>query len=313
MPKHTEDTRELLLRAHPGVKAAFDSVLPPPPKRAKSDAEEGSSAGSSSSDAAPAETLSIVVATAGSKGRKQTMEDVPVLVPWLDKPADVAAKDLGTSPPSHRRAFHAILDGHGGRNCADWVAGRLPALLASRLEGVVASAAIKEAVKAAFAQCDEELLAECERRGWSDGCCAIGLLLDLHCAPPRAYVANLGDSRAYAAVGSSAVASAGAAPSSAGFAAAAVAAPAAATAPAAVAAPTAAGGGGGLRAVALSKDHTPLDVKEKRRITAAGGFVEDGRVGGMLEVSRSLGDPRCATPCGRWNPSAADPAAAGGA
>ena len=52
------------------------------------------------------------------------------------------------------------------------------------------------------------------------------------------------------------------------------------------------GAGGGLRAVALSKDHSPDDAKERRRIAAAGGFVEAGRVGGCLEVSRSLGDPR---------------------
>ena len=166
-------------------------------KRKLADSAESSTAAPT---AAPTPApLSIVTATAGSKGRKQKMEDVTVTVDWLDAPAGASVKDL----PARRRAFYAILDGHGGRDCADWVAERLPALLAARLGGAEASSAIKEAVKQAFAQCDEELLVQCARHGWTDGCCCIGMLLDLHCSPPRAYVANLGDSRAYAAVDAS--------------------------------------------------------------------------------------------------------------
>ena len=211
--------------------------------------------------------LSIVTSTAGSKGRKQKMEDVTVTVHWLDAPAGASTKDL----PARRRAFYAILDGHGGRNCADWVAERLPALLRARLDGAETSGAIKEAIKQAFARCDEELLAHCARYGWTDGCCCIGMVLDLHCSPPRAYVANLGDSRAFAAVDScvavrEAAGTAAPAPGD--------------------------SSGSGLRAISLSKDHSPEDAKERRRIMAAGGFVEAGRVGGCLEVSRSLGDPR---------------------
>lgn len=42
--------------------------------------------------------------------------------------------------------------------------------------------------------------------------------------------------------------------------------------------------------IALSKDHKPDDDVEKRRIQAAGGFVEENRVKGILNLSRSLGD-----------------------
>ena len=44
------------------------------------------------------------------------------------------------------------------------------------------------------------------------------------------------------------------------------------------------------RAVAMSRDHKPLDHDESARIFAAGGYVQDGRVNGSLNLSRALGD-----------------------
>ncbi|KAF8928553.1 Protein phosphatase 2C 2 [Dissophora ornata] len=43
-------------------------------------------------------------------------------------------------------------------------------------------------------------------------------------------------------------------------------------------------------AIALSSDHKPVNKEESRRIVAAGGFVEYGRVNGSLALSRALGD-----------------------
>ena len=210
----------------------------------------------------PAPSL-LPVAHYSSKGRKLTLEDVVCTAPSLEDSDGLLS-------------FYAILDGHGGSDCARWAAERLPGLIAESLRGAATtSPAIKEALKAAFAACDEALLAQCKTAGWDDGACVIGVLIDRRCSPPRAYVTNLGDSKAFAAVRQRSAADASAS-----------------AAPAQVASASAAPVVPSVRAVPLSKDHTALDPKERKRIEQAGGFVSDGRLQGVLEVSRSLGDRR---------------------
>ena len=40
----------------------------------------------------------------------------------------------------------------------------------------------------------------------------------------------------------------------------------------------------------MSEDHKPDNAGELSRIQRSGGFVEEGRVNGMLALSRALGD-----------------------
>jgi serine/threonine protein phosphatase PrpC len=46
----------------------------------------------------------------------------------------------------------------------------------------------------------------------------------------------------------------------------------------------------GTNALEMSEDHKPDNEGELKRIEAAGGFVEEGRVRGILSLSRALGD-----------------------
>ena len=46
----------------------------------------------------------------------------------------------------------------------------------------------------------------------------------------------------------------------------------------------------GSECVPLSDDHKPDNDDEKKRIMDAGGFVEENRVNGSLNLSRSIGD-----------------------
>ncbi|KAI3875045.1 hypothetical protein MKW98_019618 [Papaver atlanticum] len=44
------------------------------------------------------------------------------------------------------------------------------------------------------------------------------------------------------------------------------------------------------KAVEMSRDHKPICIKERTRIEASGGYIDDGYLNGQLNVARALGD-----------------------
>ncbi|ONK59462.1 uncharacterized protein A4U43_C08F6670 [Asparagus officinalis] len=44
------------------------------------------------------------------------------------------------------------------------------------------------------------------------------------------------------------------------------------------------------KAIEMSRDHKPACIRERKRIEASGGYVEDGYLNGQLNVARALGD-----------------------
>lgn len=50
-----------------------------------------------------------------------------------------------------------------------------------------------------------------------------------------------------------------------------------------------------VQALPMSEDQKPSQPDEKARITKAGGFVMNGRVLGVLAVSRAFGDKKVTT------------------
>lgn len=170
----------------------------------------------------------------------------------------------GVSSATKKKAksgYFAVYDGHGGREAVDFIERNLHRQLARRLKQ---GAAPQQALQEAFLETDMAMQAS-RMYGECGSTVASALLRPSTGRPGQRdlYVANVGDARAVVAVGSGSGQSNGGNRGS-------------ASAP--------------LRAIRLSRDHTPHDPSEADRVRRAGGSVFRGRVDGQLAVSRALGD-----------------------
>ncbi|XP_029922597.1 integrin-linked kinase-associated serine/threonine phosphatase 2C isoform X2 [Myripristis murdjan] len=154
-----------------------------------------------------------------------------------------------------RVSYFAVFDGHGGARASRFAAEHLHHTLAAKFpsgEPDNLDKLLKKCLLDTFRQTDDDFLkkASSQKPAWKDGSTATCVLV----VDDVVYVANLGDSRAVLC--------------------------------------RMEGGGAERRAVtlALSKEHNPTIYEERMRIQRAGGTVRDGRVLGVLEVSRSIGD-----------------------
>lgn len=188
---------------------------------------------------------------AARRGEREEMQDAHVLLPDL-------SPCLQSLPPQvSRLAYFAVFDGHGGSRASRFAAENLHRTLALKFpKGEVENLdkLVKKCLLDTFKQTDEDFLkqASSQKPAWKDGTTATCMLV----VDDSVYVANLGDSRAL------------------------------------LCRMEQEGEDDCQKCVtlSLSKEHNPTCYEERMRIQKAGGTVRDGRVLGVLEVSRSLGD-----------------------
>ncbi|KAG8580639.1 hypothetical protein GDO81_007375 [Engystomops pustulosus] len=152
-----------------------------------------------------------------------------------------------------RLSYYAVFDGHGGSRAARYAAQNLHRNLVKKFprgEGGSVDKAIKKSLLDAFKQTDEEFLKQAASQKPAWKDGTTALCVLV--ADNVLYIANLGDSRALLCRMNEETQK-----------------------------PT---------VLSLSKEHSPTQYEERMRIQRAGGNVRDGRVLGVLEVSRSLGD-----------------------
>ncbi|XP_027901115.1 integrin-linked kinase-associated serine/threonine phosphatase 2C isoform X2 [Xiphophorus couchianus] len=187
---------------------------------------------------------------AARRGEREEMQDAHVLMPDMSS--------CLSSLPGHvsRVSYFAVFDGHGGARASRFAAENLHLNLAKKFPSGDAEnldKLLKKCLLDTFRQTDEDFLkkASSQKPAWKDGSTATCILV----VDDTVYSANLGDSRA-------------------------------------VLCRTEAAADGQRKSVtlALSKEHNPTIYEERMRIQRAGGTVRDGRVLGVLEVSRSIGD-----------------------
>uniref|UniRef100_A0A7S3PPP7 protein-serine/threonine phosphatase n=1 Tax=Aplanochytrium stocchinoi TaxID=215587 RepID=A0A7S3PPP7_9STRA len=134
------------------------------------------------------------IGVCADQGHRRQMEDFDVTITQLVNPnaLEGVSDDLEI-------AFHAVYDGHGGKNVAQMAAERIHVYAASNATMFINREGAKKAVTDAFIQLESEIL----DIGKTDatltaGCCALVALLKTNKATTKRTlaIANLGDSRA---------------------------------------------------------------------------------------------------------------------
>ncbi|MFH4974021.1 hypothetical protein AB6A40_000730 [Gnathostoma spinigerum] len=152
-----------------------------------------------------------------------------------------------------RCAFYAIFDGHAGKRAADFTAKHFPSVLKQKLSSCEDFDAFDKSVKRYFIESYKQIdeqFLTTARREKPSWKDGTTATTVL-IFNDAVYCANIGDSRAVVCRSKES---------------------------------------DGNVALQLTVDHSPLNFDERMRIQKAGGSVKDGRIMGILEVSRSIGD-----------------------
>ncbi|GFX59539.1 hypothetical protein TNCV_2034671 [Trichonephila clavipes] len=160
---------------------------------------------------------------------------------------------LDLHPSVSRLSYYAVYDGHGGVRASKFASDHLHQNLAQKFPKVPLSQIekeIKRSLTETFKKTDEEFLKQATKTKPSWKDGTTAIIVLV--LQNILYIANLGDSKAILCRYSKKT--------------------------------------GKHVAIPLSTDHSPQDYTERMRIQKAGGNVRDGRVMGVIEVSRSIGD-----------------------
>jgi serine/threonine protein phosphatase PrpC len=193
----------------------------------------------------------------GAQGDRDSMEDV----------------HLATDDKESGWQLFAVCDGHAGKSVVKEVEKRLPSALLEPLRKVyldrknnpmLSTTESKEILRKAVINLDLDIFKVVKGRGRSSGCTLVAALL--HPVTRQLIFINVGDSRAvYQQNESDGINDSK---------------------------ETKAGGNNNQKYIRLveTRDHKPNDAIESKRVRAAGSFVQGNRVGGILAMSRAMGD-----------------------
>lgn len=191
------------------------------------------------------------------RGEREDMQDAHTMIDDFTPQFEALPNNIC------RVAYYGVFDGHAGPKASEYAAQNLHRkILATLPQGEVVNLGkeMKKCLTEAFKKVDDEFLRKATeaKPTWKDGStvAAVFVLDDV------VYSANLGDSKAVLCRRASSSSSSSSEKK------------------------------GQLSFVSLTKDHNPSNFEERKRIEKHGGSVRDGRVLGIVEVSRSIGDGR---------------------
>ncbi|XP_019861765.1 PREDICTED: integrin-linked kinase-associated serine/threonine phosphatase 2C-like isoform X1 [Amphimedon queenslandica] len=187
------------------------------------------------------------------KGEREEMQDSHVIINNMMEQFPT----LSNSPVSSV-SYYGVFDGHSGSRASEFAAGNLHRVIVNKFpKEDVSAQSIKRCLVDSFKKTDSDFLSLAAKAtpSWKDGSTvAIIMAID-----NVLYSGNLGDSKSviYRRSGKGDT-----------------------------------GGEPTVVSVPLTKDHTSASLEERKRIEKSGGFVREGRIMGIMEVSRSIGDGR---------------------
>jgi integrin-linked kinase-associated serine/threonine phosphatase 2C len=164
--------------------------------------------------------------------------------------ADLCEHSGQASLAGVRSAFYAVYDGHAGKNAAEFCFENMAKIIAAKVSNPLDNENVRAAIKEGFKETDQKFLEVAAEKGWKDGCTAVTLTI----INDVCFLGWVGDSKAILVRRESDDQDSL------------------------------------LKILELTHDHKCMVVKERDRIVKAGGFVQDNRVNGIMEVSRSIGD-----------------------